>query len=124
MSTIQAALVAAAAAAFSAEVSAIAPRLDRAQRVALGVRVDEAGPLGSLTRAQATVSVVCPAHEETLFGETLRAVAAWRPREVSAGGRTWRIVRWKLASVGQSRTTDAHLFARADFDTVHTGGTA
>ncbi len=119
MSTIQTALVAAAAAAFSADAHAVAPRLDRSERVALGVRVDEAGRLGSLSRARAELSVVCPAHEETLFGETLRRVAGWRPREVLSGGVAWRIIRWELRSVDQARTTDAHLFARVVFDIVH-----
>ena len=113
--------MAAAAAAFSAEASAVAPRLDRAQRVALGVRIDESGPLGSLSRARAAVSVVCPAHEETLFDETVHAVAAWRPRDVSDGA--WRLIRWELDSVEQTRTVDAHLFSRVNFDIVYKGAT-
>ena len=59
-------------------VGPVAPHVRPDGSPAVGVRLDAAAPLGSLSRARLTVSIVCPREDDARCRALIDAVLAWR----------------------------------------------
>ena len=71
-------------------VSPVAPRVADGGR-AVGVRLDPAPALGSLSRGRVTVTIVCPRDHDDTCRALVDAVLAWRTtREFAASDRATR----------------------------------
>ena len=104
-----------------ATVSDVAPCVDRDGARAVAVNVEAREREGSLRRAIATISIVCPRHDETRFAamaEAARGFDGFRGR-ISAAGRAWRVIRFALLRVDKTRTVDGFLHAAAMFHTTY-----
>ncbi len=83
-------------------VAPVAPRVADGGR-AVGVRLDPAPSLGSLSRGRVTVTIVCPRDDDDNCRTLVNAVLAWRAtHEFTASDRAWRVVR--IALVDTART--------------------
>ena len=90
----------------------VAPRLADGGR-AVGVRLDQTPPLGSLSRGRVTVTIVCPRDDDDNYRALVDAVLAWRTtREFTASGRTWRVARMALVDSTRAETRDGWLHPR------------